>query len=81
MRTYPYLSVRRSVRDTFGFPFCQRLWDLTKRRNHIVVADMVADMVVGMEVDKVAAMVAAKKNGGHGGWQKKIDIDNEIQFG
>ena len=42
---------------------------------------MVADMVVGMEVDKVAAMVAAKKNGGHGGWQKKIDIDNEIQFG
>ena len=29
---------------TFGFPFCQRLWVLSKRRDDIVVADMVADM-------------------------------------
>ena len=52
--TYP----GQSVRNTFRFPFCQRLWDLTKRRNDIVVADMVADMevdmVADMEVDKVA---------------------------
>ena len=37
-------SVRKSVSDTFGFPFCQRPWVL------IAVADM--------EVDKVADMVA-----------------------
>ena len=43
-------SVRRSVRHTFGFPFCQR-------RDDIVVADMVANM----DVDKVADMVADKK--------------------
>ena len=66
-------SIRKKVCNTFGFPFCQRLWDLTKRTDNIVVADMVAymvadmemDMVVDMEVnkvtDKVADMVAGKK--------------------
>ena len=39
---------------TFGFPFCLRLWDLTKRRDDIVVADMVADMAADMEVHTVA---------------------------
>ena len=62
--TYPGLSVRR--RHTFGFPFCRRLCDLTKRRDDIAVADMAADtaanmevhMVADTEVDKVADMVA-----------------------
>ena len=60
IRTYNF------VRHTGGFPFCQRLWDLTKRQDDIVVANMVADMVADMEVhmvadtegDKVADMVA-----------------------
>ena len=51
---------RPKVSDTFGFQFCQRLWALTKRRDNIVVADMVAymnvDMVTEMEVDMVADM-------------------------
>ena len=51
-------SVRLSVRNSFGFPFCQRLWDLTKRLDDIGVANMVADMAAEMEVDKVADMVA-----------------------
>ena len=54
------------VTDTFGFSFCQRLWDLTKRRDNIAVTVMVADMaadievhmVADMEVDKVADMAA-----------------------
>ena len=46
------------VRHTFGFPLCQRLWDLTNRRDDIVVANMVADMVANMEVDKMADIVA-----------------------
>ena len=74
------LSVRRSIRINFKFSFCQRLWDLTKRRDDIAVADMVADMVANMvadvvadmevdmvadmEVDKVADMVADKKHKG-----------------
>ena len=41
---------------TFGFPFCLRLWDLTKRRDDIVVADMVVDMAADMEVHMVADM-------------------------
>ena len=45
----------QSVRNNFGFPFCQSLWDLTKRRDDIAVADMAADiemhMVADMEVD------------------------------
>ena len=49
----------------FGFPFCQRRWALTKRRDDIVVADMVADMAADMEVHMVAHMevdkVAVKK--------------------
>ena len=61
-------SVGWSVGDTFGFPFCQRLWALTKRRDDIVVVDMEVDkvaeiradmeleMVADMEVDKVADM-------------------------
>ena len=46
-------SVGPSVRNSFGFPFCQCLWDLTKRRDDIVMADM--------EVDIVAYMVANNK--------------------
>ena len=50
----------------FGFPFCQRLWALTKHRDDSVVGDMVDDMVgdkevhmvADMEVEKVADMVA-----------------------
>ena len=61
----------------FGFPFCQRLWALTKHRDDSVVGDMVDDMVgdkevhmvADMEVDKVADMVADmaadKKKGRH----------------
>ena len=41
-RTYPGQSVSKFVSHTFGFPLCQRLWALTKRRDDIVVADMVA---------------------------------------
>ena len=44
LSTYSGQSVSWSVVDTFEFAFCQRLWDLTKRRDYIVVADMVADM-------------------------------------
>ena len=47
-------SVGPSVRNSFGFPFCQRLWDLTKRQDDIVVADMDVDMVA----DKVSNMVS-----------------------
>ena len=39
------------VRDTFGFPFCQRSWDLTKHWDNIAVADMEEHMVDHMEVD------------------------------
>ena len=42
---------------------------------------MVADMVVGMEVDKVVDKVAADKKMADMEADKKIDIDNEIQFG
>ena len=49
-------SVGPSVRNSFGFPFCQRLWDLTKRWDDIAVADMVANMVANMEVNMVADM-------------------------
>ena len=51
--------------DTYGFPFCQRLWALTKRRDDIVVADMVADM----EVDKVADKASRWHCDGHRGRQ------------
>ena len=50
-------SVRRSVRINFKFSFCQRLWDLTKRRDDIAMAAMVADM----ELDMVADMASDKK--------------------
>ena len=61
-------SVSPFIGDTFGFPFCQHLWALTKRQDNIVVADMVADtaadmevyMVADMEVDKVVAMFKTK---------------------
>ena len=64
--TYPGPSVGPSVRISFEFSICQRLWDLTKCRDNIAVADMVADMaadmevhmVPNMEVDKVANMAA-----------------------
>ena len=61
---------RPSVHNTFGILFCERPWDLTKRRDDIVVADMVAnivadmvadndvDMVANMEVDVIADMMA-----------------------
>ena len=63
---YVCLSVRKFVSSshTLGFPFWQRLWDLTKRRDDManMMADMVAhtelDMVADMEVDKVADMMA-----------------------
>ena len=42
------LSVRKSEGHTFGFPFCQRLWAIAKRRDDIVVADMEVDMVDDM---------------------------------
>ena len=48
------------VGHTFGFPFCQPLWALTKCRDDIVVADTVAimesNMVADMEVDNVATV-------------------------
>ena len=47
------MSVRPFIGHTFWFPFCQRL---TKRRDDIVVANIVADMVADMEVDNVADM-------------------------
>ena len=54
--------VSKFVRHTFGFIFCQGLWDLTKRRDNIVVANMVACMEVDKVADKVADMVADKKD-------------------
>ena len=81
-------TVHRSVSDTFGFPFCQRLWALTKHRDDIVVVDMEVDkvaeimadmeleMVADMEVDKVADMevdVVADKEA-----DIAINIDMEI---
>ena len=58
-------QLKRVFPNTFGFPFCQRLWDLTSRRDDIEVADMVADMVadknkVDMELDMVADMEVDK---------------------
>ena len=56
----PTRSARPSVCMSlffFGFPYCQRLWGLTKRRDDIKVADMVARMVADMEVDMVVDMV------------------------
>ena len=47
--------------------FLDNLWALTKRRDDIVVDNMVADMevhmVADMEVDRVADMAAEKKIG------------------
>ena len=43
-------SVRKSVGNTFGFPFCQRL--LTKRRDAIAVAAMVADIAADKKQTK-----------------------------
>ena len=56
--TYPGTSVRKSVRYTFGIPFCQRLSALTKRQDDIVVANMVADKVADMTTDMELDMVA-----------------------
>ena len=75
MRISPFLDTKvylapipasPSVSDTFGVAFSQRLWDLTKRRDDIAMAAMVAEMaadmevhmVADMEVDKVADIVA-----------------------
>ena len=60
--------VSPSVHNTFGYPF----WDLTKRRDNIALAAMVAELVADMEVhmmadmevDKVADKVAAINNRG-----------------
>ena len=49
------------VRHTFGFPFCQRLWDLKKRQDDIVLADMVDDIVANIEIHKLADIVADMK--------------------
>ena len=46
----------RHIGNSFGFPFCQRLWDLTKRQDDIALADMVAYMVADMEMDMVVDM-------------------------
>ena len=54
--TYP----GKSASDTFGFSFCQRL---VKRRDDIVVADMVPDMVADMKVDTGHG---GRHGGGHG---------------
>ena len=43
--TYPSQSVGWSVRNTFVFPFCQRLWAHTKRDN-IVVAGIEVDTIL-----------------------------------
>ena len=55
--TYSGQSVGRLVSNQWlhfwWFPFCQRFWALTKRRD-----DMEVDMVADMEVDMVADMVA-----------------------
>ena len=60
--TYPGQSVRPYVvvHNSFWFPFCQRLWDLTKRRDDIAVTDMEVDMVVDMEVNMVPDMAVDK---------------------
>ena len=61
--------VRPSVgRFVILLDFFSRLWELTKRRDDIevadivadIVADKVADMVADMEVDKVADMFKTK---------------------
>ena len=59
----PHQSVRPYVHMLVilsEFPFCQLLWDLTKRRGDIAVADRVADMVADMEVHMVADMEVDK---------------------
>ena len=64
-----FLDTQVSLAPTPVSPFCQHLWALTKRRDDIVVADMVPDMVADMEldmvadieVDKVANVVANKE--------------------
>ena len=60
--TYPGQSVRPYVvvHNSFWFPFCQRLWDLTKRRDDIAVTDTEVDMVVDMEVNMVPDMAVDK---------------------
>ena len=59
------------------------LWALTKRRDNIVLADMVADMVADIEEDKVADikvdMVADMEVDTVA--DINIDIDMEIQIG
>ena len=56
--------VGKKVRNTFGFPFCQRPWDDITFTVANMVADMAADMevhmVAEMEVEKVADKVAHK---------------------
>ena len=84
-------SVRPSIRHTFRFPFCQRLWDLTKRQDDIVVADIVADMVVDMEVHMLADMEVDKEADWAADKNKKkkrqtwswtsTSINMEVQFG
>ena len=51
----PMVHLPRSVhrpsmtdRHTFGFPLCQRLWALIKRRHDIMLADMEVHMVADM---------------------------------
>ena len=41
------------ISGTFGFPFCQPPLALTKRRDDIVVTNMIADMRVAMVADMV----------------------------
>ena len=51
-------SVRQSVPHTFGFLFCKRPKDRTKRQEDIVVANMVAGMAADMEAHMVGDMFA-----------------------
>ena len=60
---------------TFGFPFCHRLWDLTKRQDDIAVAAMGVHLVADMEVDKVADRVADKKT-----QKKQVDVCTKANF-
>ena len=58
----------------FELSFCQRFWDLTKRRDDIVVADMEVDKVADKVADIVAEMFAdivAKKGTQFGKKKKK----------
>ena len=65
------VGCRPSVHKSFGFPFCQRLWALTKRRDDIAVSDMVADTAADMHGGAQGGRQGGHHGGRHGRWQKK----------